>query len=218
MKIAGWIFIVFGTLAFIGAASKGHSVFGPLFWIGLGGVLIYLKKEKEETQDKEHVESNSVNQENNKATRDVYDDSSIEDTSESEYEQPLSFEQKEASLCLIGFFAGYIDDIMTNDVAYMVACQSATFFGVDNYKETLMEAMPKFNDPDILIDTVLTIKDKKTKEFLLLSCYDLAKMSDKEEAYELLNNIANDMGYNRERLTKLINQYSSNPQNINTNK
>ena len=51
MKIAGWIFIVFGTLAFIGAASKGHSVFGPLFWIGLGGVLIYLKKEKEETQE-----------------------------------------------------------------------------------------------------------------------------------------------------------------------
>ena len=97
MKIAGWIFIVFGTLAFIGAASKGHSVFGPLFWIGLGGVLIYLKKEKEETQDKEHVESNSVNQENNKATRDVYDDYSIEDTSESEYEQPLSFEQKHPS-------------------------------------------------------------------------------------------------------------------------
>lgn len=218
MKIAGWIFIVFGTLAFIGAASKGHSVFGPLFWIGLGGVLIYLKKEKDETRNTEHVESNSVIQENNNAMRDVYDDNLIEDTLESEYEQPLSFEQKEACLCLIGFFAGYNDDIMTNDVAYMVACQSATFFCIDNYKETLMEAMPKFNDPDILIDTVLTIKDKKTKEFLLLSCYDLAKMSDKEEAYELLNNIANDMGYNRERLTKLINQYSSNPQNINTNK
>ena len=218
MKKAGWIIIVFGTLAFIGAASKGHSVFGPLFWIGLGGALVYLKKEKDENRDKEHVESKNVIQENNKATQGVYDDYSIEDTSESGYVQPLSFEQKEASLCLIGFFAGYNDDIMTNDVAYMVACQSATFFGIDNYKGTLMEAMPKFNDPDILIDTVLTIKDKKTKEFLLLSCYDLAKMSDKEEAYELLYNIANDMGYNRERLTKLINQYSSKPQNINTNK
>lgn len=218
MKKAGWIIIVFGTLAFIGAASKGHSVFGPLFWIGLGGVLIYLKKEKDETRDKEPAESKSVIQENNKTTRDMYDDYSIEDTSELEHELPLSSEQKEASLCLIAFFAGYNDDIMSNDMAYMVACQSATFFGIDNYKETLVEAMPKFNDPDILIDTVLTIKDKKTKEFLLLSCYDLAKMSDKEEAYELLYNIAYDMGYNRDSLTSLIKQYSYNPQNVDTNK
>ena len=31
MKTAGWIFIVIGVLAFFGAASKGNSVFGPLF-------------------------------------------------------------------------------------------------------------------------------------------------------------------------------------------
>jgi len=49
MKTAGWIFIVIGVLAFLGAASKGHSVFGPLFWIGIGSVLIYLKREKEVT-------------------------------------------------------------------------------------------------------------------------------------------------------------------------
>ena len=52
MKTAGWIFIVIGVLAFLGAASKGHSVFGPLFWIGIGGVLIYLKREKEEANEK----------------------------------------------------------------------------------------------------------------------------------------------------------------------
>ena len=52
MKTAGWIFIVIGVLAFLGAASKGHSVFGPLFWIGIGSVLIYLKREKEETNEK----------------------------------------------------------------------------------------------------------------------------------------------------------------------
>ena len=46
MKTAGWIFIVIGVLAFLGAASKDHSVFGPLFWIGIGSVLIYLKREK----------------------------------------------------------------------------------------------------------------------------------------------------------------------------
>ena len=47
MKTAGWIFIVIGALAFLGAASKGNSVFGPLFWIGIGGVLLYLKRERE---------------------------------------------------------------------------------------------------------------------------------------------------------------------------
>ena len=50
---------------------------------------------------------------------------------------------------------------------------------------------------------------KKTKEFLLLTCYDLTKMSGRAEAYELLYNIANDMGYNRERLHMLIRQYSN---------
>ena len=34
MKTAGWIFIVIGVLAFLGAASKGHSVFGPCSGLG----------------------------------------------------------------------------------------------------------------------------------------------------------------------------------------
>ena len=53
MKTAGWILIVIGALAFIGAASKGDSVFGPLFWIGIGIVLLYLKREREEKQNAE---------------------------------------------------------------------------------------------------------------------------------------------------------------------
>ena len=61
MKKVGWFLIVFGALAFIGAASKGNSVFGPLFWIGTGGLLIYLKKEREE-HDKEKSASVSVSQ------------------------------------------------------------------------------------------------------------------------------------------------------------
>ena len=91
----------------------------------------------------------------------------------------------------------------------MVSYQSAIFFGIDNYKETLIAALPKYQDADKLIDTILTIKDVKSKEFILLTCYDLTKMSGKSEAYEFLYNIANDMGYNREKLNKLINQYTT---------
>ena len=158
MKTAGWIFIVIGVLAFLGAASKGHSVFGPLFWIGIGSVLIYLKREKEVTNAEKTIVK------------------PIEPT--------------------------------TDGSAYMVSYQSAIFFGIGNYKETLTAALPKYQDADKLIDTVLTIKDKKSREFILLSCYDLTKMSGKAEAFEFLYNIANEMGYDKEKLHKLIDQYS----------
>ena len=205
MKTAGWIFIVIGALAFLGAVSKGNSVFGPLFWIGLGGVLLYLKKEKEENA-KERKDSIIPKQ----AEKTVDKEDQIVAENE-EQSVSITYEQKEAALCLIAFFAGYNDDITTNDAAYMVSYQSAIFFGIENYKETLTAALPKYQDADKLIDMVLTINDRKSQEFILLTCYDLTKMSGKAEAFEFLYNIANEMGFNKEKLHKLIDQYSERP-------
>lgn len=204
MKKVGWFLIIFGALAFIGAASKGNSVFGPLFWIGIGGLLIYLKKERDE-QDKEKSASASASPQKTEMPV-MKEDNNSEDNHDQSL--PVTFEQKEAALCLIAFFAGYNEDIMANDAAYMVSYQSALFFSIDNYKETLTAALPKYQDADKLIDTVQTIKDRHSKEFILLTCYDLTKMSGKTEAYEFLYNIANDMGYDREKLKRLIDQYS----------
>ena len=95
----------------------------------------------------------------------------------------------------------------------MVSYQSAIWFGIENYKETLTAALPKYQDADKLIDTVLTIKDRRSREFILLTCYDLTKMSGKAEAYEFLYNIANEMGYNKENFHGLIEQYSERPVN-----
>jgi hypothetical protein len=53
MKIAGCIFAAIGGLALIGGLAAGHSVFGPLFWLALGIVLIYFGKKKEEKQEPE---------------------------------------------------------------------------------------------------------------------------------------------------------------------
>ena len=207
MRTAGWVFIVIGALAFLGAASKGNSVFGPLFWIGIGGVLLYLKREREDNKEESSSAVPSVKKESvkpiEKEMRLVTE--SLEKTA------PVTFEQKEAALCLIAFFAGYNDDLTTDGAAYMVSYQSAIWFGIGNYKETLTAALPKYQDADKLIDTVLTIKDTKSREFILLTCYDLTKMSGKAEAYEFIYNIANEMGYNKERLHKLINQYSEKP-------
>lgn len=204
MKTAGWILIVIGALAFLGAASKGHSVFGPLFWIGIGGVLICLKREKEETNEKRTAVEPTAPKQPEKPQL----EEEKAKTKNVEQFTPVTFEQKEAALCLIAFFAGYNDDLTTDGSAYMVSYQSAIFFGIGNYKETLTAALPKYQDADKLIDTVLTIKDKKSREFILLSCYDLTKMSGKAEAYEFLYNIASEMGYDKEKLHKLIDQYS----------
>jgi len=217
MKTIGWILLVIGVLAFMGAALKGHNVFGPLFWIGIGVMLLCLKKERVENKKKEmvttqpkEVETHVVKEEKEVIKVDseiLREETNIND--KIEQDAPVSFEQKEAAICLISFFSGYNDDIMTNDDAFMLSYQSALFFGIDDFKETLMTALPKYPDADKLIDKILTIKNKKAKEFILLTCYDLTKMSGKSEAYDCLYNIANDMGYDRERLKTLIDQYSS---------
>ena len=41
MKVIGWICVALGGLSLIGAASAGHSVFGPIFWLGVGITLLY---------------------------------------------------------------------------------------------------------------------------------------------------------------------------------
>ena len=206
MKTTGWILIVIGALSFIGAASKGHSVFGPLFCLGLGGTLIYLKKEKDEEPPMKLPDTPESHEQMMKVSKNETRDINV--TVGSNQNDDLTLEQKEAALCLIAFFAGYIDDIMTNETAHLVSCQSAVFFGIENYEDTLAKAMPKFYDADKLIDAVITIKDKKSIEFILLSCFDLSKLSGNDEAYELLYNIANDVGYNKVKLHRLINQYS----------
>lgn len=204
MKTVGWIFIVIGALSFLGAAAKGNSVFGPLFWIGIGGVLLYLKREREENKE----ESSGVVPSKKKVSVKPAEKEMCLEAEPLEELTSFTFEQKEAALCLIAFFAGYNDDLTTEGAAYMISLQSAIWFGIGNYKEALMEALPKYQDADKLIDTVLTIKDTKSREFILLTCYDLTKMSDKAEAYEFLYNIANDMGYNKEKFHKLIDQWT----------
>ncbi|MDE5586587.1 MAG: hypothetical protein K2I92_09705, partial [Muribaculaceae bacterium] len=51
MKTAGWIILVIAVLSFMGAALKGHSVFGPCFWIAVGGYLLYRANNKEEKEE-----------------------------------------------------------------------------------------------------------------------------------------------------------------------
>lgn len=67
MKTAGWIILVFGSLAFFGAVLYGNNVSGPIFWIALGLFLIHRGKAKEkekkaaESRQDQVISQNDVN-------------------------------------------------------------------------------------------------------------------------------------------------------------
>lgn len=215
MKIAGWICLVIGVLSFFGAALKGNSVFGPLFWIGLGAFLLYrvnndkqeienksIEVEKEETQVNESIIEAVPENSHNDILK--FPDMQLE--SLEDIQTQLTLEQREAAMCLISFFGGYNNNLM-DDAPIMLFKQSAIFFGIPDSTTEISWLMSKYPDGDALIDRVLTINHLKAKEFLLLTCYDLIRSSDSSEAYNLLFNIANDMGYDKTKMRNLINRY-----------
>lgn len=218
MRTAGWICLVIGVLSFFGAALKGNSVFGPLFWIGLGAFLLYRVNNKDDEHEKKptkpHQQSKEMMQVQESITKSVPESKQNEPPklpnpqleSLEDIQAQLTLQQREAAMCLISFFGGYNNNLM-DDVPIMLFKQSAIFFGLPDSPAALSKIMSKYTDADTLVDIVLTIKPIKAKEFLLLTCYDLIKSSGKSEAYDLLFNIANDMGYDKARFEQLIRLY-----------
>lgn len=217
MRTAGWICLIIGVLSFFGAAFKGNSVFGPLFWISLGAFLLYIASNKEQKNDNRSLESEKTANEkakiqegiikpipeNNQEGNNTIPNQQLE--SLENIQNQLTLQQREAAMCLISFFGGYNN--FMDDTPLIIFKQSANFFGLTNSPSELSKIMSKYTDADTLVDIVLTIKPIKAKEFLLLTCYDLIKSSGKSEAFDLLFNIANDMGYNKTRLSNLIDSY-----------
>lgn len=91
MKIAGYIFAAIGGLALIGGLAAGHSVFGPLFWLALGIVLIYFgnkKEEKQQTMEKNDI----INQQPTKAEKSM--SPSKNETQEIITDKPMTYWKK----------------------------------------------------------------------------------------------------------------------------
>lgn len=227
MKNFGKFCIGLGGLSLLGALMAGHSAFGPIFWLALGIALVLIAKQKEDAkrsmgnqETKETQQSVSISQTSNTAQQQPKEESVYKQkvdesclvSSKSNMDIPMTTKQKEAAMCLISYFGGYNDDIETNpntnEMVYALSYQASIYFQIHNFPEMLPGAMSRNSDPDKMLDTVMTIEDRQYKEFLLLTCHDLTKMSGKAEAYELLYNIANEMGYNKDRFNALIEQYS----------
>ena len=228
MRYFGIFCIILGGLSLLGALAAGHNAFGPLFWLALGIALVLIAKQKENVNKKEREQiskavkqqpinksqSNHIVQQHPEQERTSKQQviGSISTSSSLNINIPMTTAQKEAAMCLISYFGGYNDEIETdaeiNQIVYMLSYQAATYFEVQNFPKMLPGAMSRNSDPDKMLDTVMTIEDRQYKEFLLLTCHDLTKMSGKAEAFELLYNIANEMGYNKDRFNALIKQYS----------
>lgn len=207
MKITGYIFLIIGVLSFIGAASYGNSVFGPCFWIALGAYLIHKAKRKTEDNGCSTKKISETMNDNTKQGVDTLPAQQDKRESLENIQSNLSTQQKEAALGIIIFFAGF-NTIDMGDVTANILHRASVFFGVSDDFENLTQTLSKYSDAESLISTIVSIKHKKSKEFLLLTCYDLAKLSEKQEALEILYNMAYDMGYDREQFQELINQYS----------
>lgn len=203
MRKIGWTLIVLGIIAFLGAASKGHSVFGPAFWIGVGGLLVYLKRERTAERPDESGELSS-SPKADESPRVVVETTSA---SISTPNVPLSFEQKKAAICLIAFFSGFNEDVAYSEKALLLANESAKKLGVNNYREIIASAMYEFQDVDTLMDTILTIKDVRSKEIILSTCCEMAVMSKQFDAMCILRNVAREMGYSKEKIDSLIKNY-----------
>ena len=223
MKNFGKFCIGLGGLSLLGALMAGHSAFGPIFWLALGIALVLIAKQKEDdkrdtgnqgtkvdTQQSVSISQSSIAAQQPKQEN-VHKQNMEERSpmpSETKMDIPMTTKQKEAAMCLISYFGGYNDDIetnpKTNEMVYALSYQASIYFQIHNFPEMLPGAMSRNSDPDKMLDTVMTIQDRQYKEFLLLTCHDLTKMSGKAEAYELLYNIANEMGYNKDRFNDLI--------------
>lgn len=216
MKIAAIIFLTFGFLSLIGAACKGDSVFGPIFCIALGGFFFYkfLEKREEEKENESNTQKRqSVSDQKCDATcnniRGAIESEPISPHKKSliDVQTEMTLEQREAAVCLLIFFSGFNEN-PSAEIPMRVLGQSLLFFGIPDTREYITEITSKFSDSEELINTVITIESVPAKEYLLLSCYDLIKNCDKEEAFGILYNIANDMGYNNSKLMNLIIAYS----------
>ena len=223
MKGFGKFCIWLGALSLIGALIGGHSAFGPAFWLALGLALVFIAKQKEDANRKMDNQTTNPSASASQPVKETQQQTRIETVvkpepvestvvpSNTSKDIPMTTKQKEAAICLVSFFGGY-NDLETNDeanqIVFELSCQVANYFGIHDFPAMLPGAMKRNSDPNMIIDTVMTIQDRQYRECLLLSCYDLAKMSRNSEALELIFNIANDMGYNKGRFNSLINQYS----------
>ena len=203
MKTIGWILLVIGVLSLIGAASAGDSVFGPLFFVSIGAYLLYRANNKDEEPKKSIAPKETKRDVAKESTTPCVQQESLE-----EVHSAVTTRQKEAAICLILFFAGADEETGWSDASQIVLHQACVFWGIDERTLDLKALMQRNSDATIMMDRVTSITHVKSKEFLLLSCWDIMKRSTNTELSEVFFNVAKNLGYDENAVMNLIKTYT----------
>ena len=219
MKTLGGIILFIGFFAFFGAVLKGNSVFGPCFWMALGIYLLYRANNKEGKEEA----STKVKMTDSPTATKIKDSIDVKESPKTvvaqeksqenkepetigEIQSQMTLEQREAAMCMVALFGGYANK-MPQETMTFISSQAATFFGIPFNEAYISNMLARNSDSDVMIDTVVSIKSRKAKEFLLLTCHDFVANSSSDEATFLLENIAADMGYDKLKLRHLVSAY-----------
>ncbi|MDE5584909.1 MAG: hypothetical protein K2I92_01070, partial [Muribaculaceae bacterium] len=191
----------------------------PCFWIAVGGYLLYRANNKEEKEEvstkpkatlsptKTHIKDTTVVRKSPKTeVTQKKPQKEKEQETIGEIQSQMTLQQREAAMCMVALFGGYANK-MPQEAMIFISSQAATFFGIPFNEDAISGFLAKYSDADKMIDTVITIKPKKAKEFLLLICHDFTVNSSNNEASFLLENIAADMGYDKLQFRQLVNTY-----------
>lgn len=220
MKTAGWICLFIGIVSFLGASLKGNSVFGPSFWIAMGVLFLYRGKKKDQKDERENNTNISEDPQvldilptENDVTHIV--DNGIQHSksyceeleSVEEIQSKLTMPQKEASMCLVAYFGGFLKEEPMYDAKMLLYYQASYFFGIEISPLYMSQIMYRYSKASVLIETILTIKHTKAREFLLLTCYDMVRLANQDDAIQMYWNLVKQMGYEATEMSDLINKY-----------
>lgn len=124
-----------------------------------------------------------------------------------ELQAAMTLYEREAAMCLVAYFAGSIDESNRNPGIMYLHNQAAYFFGISGSAYDTALIMLKFPNLRAVIDALRSIQPVKAKEFLILTCYDLANISGNSSLRSNLEKIAAEMGYDSVNFNKLVGQY-----------
>lgn len=207
MKITGWILLGVGVYLFLDEMAKEQSILGSFLFIAFGILLIYLDNQKEKSNHSNKSKDDTLVE---RKGSDKYESVTSQDLTSTTNGiiNVMTKRQKDAAVCLLGWFAGDNSITLDENFALQVLLdQVCNYIGAGKFKDAFIASMNNFNDLESIINEVSTIRDKKDKECIMLTCYDLAKMSKNDEAMEIVYYVAEKMGYNEDRFNMLINQY-----------
>lgn len=210
MRIVGWICSVIGGLSFIGALSAGHSVFGPLFWLALGIVLLYFSNEKEQKRSSENKVKTKSTEETSK---DIPQKTELPNEGDVNKAQiygemasgiyaDLSTDQRWAILisqfCFFEFAKGTPSEKQAEEMCIFMA----NALNLPPSEMTIYSR--KFSDMGLMMSVLGTITNRTVLDSVLYNSYGICMLSGKPISMAVLYKMYGQLGYSEQDVDNVV--------------